>query len=398
MQFLPMADQQPDIYKKSFCVGDIVELDIPCGDAPVPEACCGGAPPPPSSPFERPGYQLEHYVRGFLVDERTDVAVVKTSLDYVDHLGTLRARIGIFRDDYRVAPGLYCAGKPDMDSPVLVTANYKLTFDSVRKELGSISCWILVLDTCGVNVWCAAGKKTFSTEEIIRQVEKTALGEKVSHRRLVVPQLGAPGVAAHEVAMKSGFRVVYGPILARNLQAFLENDMIATKEMRAVTFTLRERFVLIPVEFYLFSKKIWWIFPFLFVLSGFGPNLFSLQQSVERGIISSISVIAGGILGAVCVPLLLPWIPGRSFSFKGFLVGLLGSIACVTIISDTAMMDKISIVLMLTAVSSYLAMNFTGSTPYTTPSGVEKEMKIALPLQLAAAVAGSVIWLLTPFF
>ena len=115
-----------------------------------------------------------------------------------DHVGTIRARLGISRDRYRVAPGLYIVGKPGAESPVLVTANYKLSFDSLRKELGGIDAWILVLDTMGVNVWCAAGKRTFSTEEVIRQVNGVGLDKLVTHRELILPQLGAPGVSAQK--------------------------------------------------------------------------------------------------------------------------------------------------------------------------------------------------------
>ena len=84
-------------------------------------------------------------------------------------------------------------GSPSPDSPVLVSANYKLSFDVLRRSLAGIDAWILVLDTKGINVWCAAGKGTFGTEELLRRIAAVRLGEVVSHRRLVLPQLGAPG-------------------------------------------------------------------------------------------------------------------------------------------------------------------------------------------------------------
>jgi hypothetical protein len=48
-------------------------------------------------------------------------------------------------------------------------------------------------------------------------------------------------------------------------------------------------------------------------------------------------------------------------------------------------------------VSSYLDMNFTGSTPFTSPSGVEWEMKRAIPLQTLATLVAAALWLLAPF-
>ena len=53
------------------------------------------------------------------------------------------------RDDYRVRPGLYALGAPGDDSPVLVTANYKLTLDVLRSSLRPADAWLLVVDTAG---------------------------------------------------------------------------------------------------------------------------------------------------------------------------------------------------------------------------------------------------------
>jgi hypothetical protein len=399
VQFLPMADKKTLKTEKeiSNISGEFVLLSELLETEDVGEVCCGGLPPPKSNPFERAGYELKHFVCGFVRTEKDDIPIVQTKLGGKDNVGTLLTRLGFGRDDYKVSPGLYGVGLPDADSPVIVTANYKLTFDSVRKELESVDCWMLVLDTRGVNVWCAAGKNTFSTEEIVRRVESTMLAKRVNHRRLIVPQLGATGVAAHVVKSQCGFRVIYGPVKASDINGFLNNDMEATVEMRAVTFTLAERFVLVPVEFYLFSKKIWWVFPIIFILSGIGPSIFSLNQCWQRGLLGSAGIILAGILGAMVVPLLLPWIPGRSFSFKGGLIGFIGGIAMVVGISGIAVADQVGIVCAAAAVSSYLAMNFTGSTPYTSPSGVEKEMKIAIPIQAITLFLGTAAWFVSPF-
>ena len=100
---------------------------------------------------------------------------VRTRLSFRDRAGTVSTRIGIGRYNYKVVPGLYGVGNPGADSPVLVTANYKLTFDALRKELGGIDAWILVADTRGINVWCAAGKGLFSTDEVVRRVKASRL-------------------------------------------------------------------------------------------------------------------------------------------------------------------------------------------------------------------------------
>jgi len=359
---------------------------------PEPDSapCCGVPPGPPASVDERPGYRLCSFVERFIETPVGMTPHVKTVLGVRDWLGSLRARLGISRDHYRIAPGLYSVGAACSDSPVLVTANYKLSFDSLRRELSGIDAWILVLDTRGVNVWCAAGKKTFGTEEVIRQVQRARLEEIVSHRQLILPQLGAPGVAAHQVRKACGFTVIWGPIRARDLTGFLAADLQATGLMRQLTFTMAERVVLIPVEISLIVKPFLWILPALFVLSAVSPH-FSLALVWQRGREFTMAFGAGGFSGAVLMPILLPWLPGTSFYLKGLLTGLIGGLAVVVGLGVVGW-DAVAMVLFSMAVSSYAAMNFTGATPYASPSGVEKEMRRGLPAQVAALLSSVALW------
>ena len=103
------------------------------------------------------------------------IRALSTAITWRDVLGGWGVRWGFRRMRYLVAPGLYRIGQPEADSPVLVTANYKLTVDTVRHSLTGLNVWLLVLDTKGVNVWCAAGKGTFGTEELIRRIQGTRL-------------------------------------------------------------------------------------------------------------------------------------------------------------------------------------------------------------------------------
>ena len=135
------------------------------------------------------------------------VARISTHMVLKDKLGGCRVRWGIRRMHYSVPAGLYAVGEPDSDSPVLVTANYKLSFDLLRRELSGRNLWLLALETFGINVWCAAGKRTFGTSELVNRIQKVQLERVVNHRVIILPQLGAPGVAAHEVKKATGFRV-----------------------------------------------------------------------------------------------------------------------------------------------------------------------------------------------
>ncbi len=133
-----------------------------------------------------------------------------------------KVRWGIGRMKYRVDAGLYAIGEPTAESPVFVTANYKLTFDLLRRAIASIDGWILVLDTLGINVWCAAGKGTFGSDELLDRIASSRLAEVVSHRKLILPQLAGPGVAGYKVKKRSGFQVLYGPVRAEDIPEFLK--------------------------------------------------------------------------------------------------------------------------------------------------------------------------------
>src|SRR5665647_1806708 len=165
---------------------------------------------------------------------KIQIMQTSTELTVSDILGTWKARWGINRMNYKVEPGLYSIGKPDSNSPVLVTANYKMSFDMLRNELNGIDAWILVLDTKGINVWCAAGKGTFGTRELQDRISIVQLEKVVSHRTLILPQLAAPGISAHEILKDSGFKVVYGPVKAMDVKEFINSGMKATSEMRTV--------------------------------------------------------------------------------------------------------------------------------------------------------------------
>jgi hypothetical protein len=359
------------------------------------EPCCGPPPAPPSNPHERPGYSLCPYVEGFVETKIGPVPRVKTVLDRKDLLGTLSVRAGFGRNDYKVAPGIYAVGHPDGESAVLVSANYKLSFDHLRRAVQGIDAWILVLDTRGINVWCAAGKGLFGTGELVQRVRSTRLDQLVRHRRLIVPQLGAVGVAALAVKKGCGFDVVWGPIRAADIKAFLASGHKAETAMRRVTFTFAERLLMSLVELSLLRRPLVWTVAAIFVLSGIGSHVFSFTAAWQRGPVAVAAALTGILAGCIIVPGLLPWIPGRAFALKGALAGVvLGTLFVVLYWAGplASAWSATALVLLIVAVSSYLAMNFTGATPFTSPSGVEKEMRRAIPLQLVAAVLAVGLW------
>lgn len=308
------------------------------------------------------------------------------------------ARLGIRRMDYTVDPGIYALGSPDRESDVFVTANYKLSFDSLRSALTKINAWILVLNTNGINVWCAAGKRTFGTDELVHRVHASRLPEMVSHRRLIVPQLGAPGIAAHEIKKQTGFKVVYGPVRAADIPEFIRSGYQAAPAMRIKDFPMSDRLVLIPMELIPALKYMAFILPALYVLGGlFGAGSFT-ANALKNSLFAIVMLTGGLAAGAIITPAALPWLPGKSFSFKGMAAGLItsGFIFAVFAIFSTDFLTTgsvISMFLLSSVLSSVLGMNFTGASTYTSLSGVRKEMKLAVPLQISAGICGIVLWI-----
>lgn len=325
---------------------------------------------------------------------------VRTTLTGADRIGTWKVRWGIGRGRYLVEPGLYAVGSPTADAPVLVSANYKMSFDVLRSQLAGRDAWILVLDTKGINVWCAAGKGTFGTEELLHRIDAARLEHVIEHRKLIVPQLGATGVSAYRVKAASDFRVTFGPVRASDLPAFLDAGNKATAAMRSVSFGLAERCVLIPVELIPAVKFGLLAAVVLTLLSGLGPGGFSLSRVLSPGLSSGTILLGAWIAGVVAVPLLLPWLPGRSFSLKGVWIGLILAIAIgwsLHVRGESApnWIAAVSWLLMVPAVMSFVAMNFTGSSTFTSLSGVLREMRVAIPFQIGSAAAGLILWLVS---
>jgi hypothetical protein len=228
-----------------------------------------------------------------------------------------------------------------------------------------------VLDTKGINVWCAAGKGTFGTDELVHRIEAVGLKDVVSHRTLIVPQLGATGVDAREVRACSGFKVEFGPVRAADLPEYLKTHH-ATEEMRRVRFTLSDRIVLIPVE------MVYILIPVLIA---------SAIIALVGNYTAAAAVIAATFSGVVLFPILLPWIPTADFSTKGFLIGGLMALPF-ALNSFYGMTDGtlwlrygwgLTYMLIMPPISAFLALNFTGSTTFTSVTGVKREIFTYIP-------------------
>jgi hypothetical protein len=263
---------------------------------------------------------------------------------------------------------------------VFVTANYTLSFDALRSALAGIDGYILVLDTHGINVWCAAGKGTFGTSELVHRIESTRLHAVARHRLLILPQLGAAGVAAHEVKKRSGFKVEFGPVRAADLPEYLKSRR-ATPDMRRVRFNLLDRLNLIPVEL---------VHVLLPTLTG------AIVAFFVGGPRVSMAVAAAVLAGVILFPILLPWLPTHDFSSKGFILGggVAFPFAVATFLHSPGAAwwlrvgEALMFLLALPPVTAFLALNFTGSTTFTSRSGVRREIFTYVPIMAWVFGAG----------
>lgn len=337
------------------------------------------------------------YVVGSIPSERGPIPLVSSHLGAQDRLGAIGVRLGLARNRYSVAPGLYAVGAPTPDSPVLVSANYKLSFDSLRKELNSLDVWILVLDTKGINVWCSAGKGTFGTKELIHRITMTRLGLVVRHRELILPQLSATGVSAPALRRESGWTAHFGPVLARDLPAYLAAGKNANDAMRKIEFPLLERLKLVPLEILRPSPRfalllaLWCLVAllgrvFLAKTSFSGGPRQAVGTAVALGWHAWLPVISALGIGSGLVPAFLPWLPFRAFSAKGASLGLLFAIGWIAI-TRSSLAEAIALLLIIPAISAWYALNFTGSSTYTSLAGVKVEVGVArIPILLGIAL------------
>jgi hypothetical protein len=312
----------------------------------------------------------------------SEIRITNSTITPANMLDHFLARWGWNREGHRVDPGLYRLGNPDPDSPVFASANYTLSFDALRSALAGTDAWILVLDTKGINVWCAAGKGTFGTEELVQRIGCSGLAGVVRHRKIIVPQLGAPGISWPEVMRKSKFLVEYGPVRAKDIPEYLKTHK-ATPAMRTVEFPLQDRLVLAPVEFVHTALPMVIVSALLWFLAG--P-------------IAALAAVSAVLAGTVLFPVLLPYIPTHDFSTKGLILGLIIAIPFAISLGINPALPgwanaagAITALLIIPAVVAYFTLNFTGCTTFTSRTGVKKEIFRYVPVMALMAGTGVII-------
>ncbi|HUH96090.1 MAG TPA: corrinoid protein-associated methyltransferase CpaM [Anaerolineales bacterium] len=198
----------------------------------------------------------------------------------------------------KVRTGLYAVGRPDRDSPVLVSGNFDLTIRRLVRALdGKVNVWLLVADSAGINVWCAAGGGYFTAEKVIAAVKSSHLNEVVDHHALILPQLCANGVDGWRIRTETGWGVHWGPVRAADIPAYLAGKRRKSDEMRRVKFPLKDRLEMVTVTMGLYGLLI--LLPVLI----FWRNLFWPITLSMLGLSYFYAIVH-------------PWLPGRDGLYK----------------------------------------------------------------------------------
>jgi 2-polyprenyl-3-methyl-5-hydroxy-6-metoxy-1,4-benzoquinol methylase len=248
----------------------------------------------------------------------------------------------------KVRPGLYAVGRPDQDSSVLVTGNFDLTVRRLVRAIdGQLDAWVLVADSAGINVWCAAGGGYFTAEKVIAALKSTRLEEVVRHRALILPQLCANGVDGWRVRQETGWGVHWGPVRAEHIPAYLSAKRQKNAAMRWVKFPLKDRLEMVTVTLGFYGLLI--LLPVaLFWRALFWPVVASLV-----GLSYFYAVVH-------------PWLPGRDGLWKSIplaLIALMGLFAYTALWNPLPAVRLFRWAIGLTWLSVFTAAELQGMSP-----------------------------------
>ncbi len=207
---------------------------------------------------------------------------------------------------HRAPTGLVRIGKPGRESPVLVTCNFTLTVRRLRDVLRGRDAWLLVANSKGINVWCAAGGGYLTQHDIISVIRTSGIEDQVDHRNLILPQLSATGVERLRIEEATGFKTRWGPARLEDLPAFLDRGARVHKGERFMRFPLWERTEMAAT----------WGVPVLVIGLPILALVFGMVPAVAAG--PAVALMVFGLFG------LLPWLKVqgrvRFLTFAGFAV------------------------------------------------------------------------------
>ncbi len=248
----------------------------------------------------------------------------------------------------KVRTGLYRIDEPGRDAPVLVTGNYDLTVRRLVKAIdGKVRAWVLVADSAGINVWCAAGGGHFTADKIIAGIKTSGLSAVVDHHALILPQLAANGVNGWKIRKETGWGVHWGPVRAEDIPVYLSNGRKKTDAMRRANFPLKSRLEMTAVAWGFYA-----------VLMAVGLGLF--WRTVFWPVMIAMTALS------LFFGVFLPWLPGHDGLLKGIPMAALsaaGTLAYSMALAPAPALTLINRCLGLGFLAFFVSGEFQGMSP-----------------------------------
>lgn len=277
----------------------------------------------------------------------------------LDYLKALVSWIFLFMRVFSVKPGLYYIGQRDEKAPIIVTANNYLTVFLLARRIGKRNVRLLIIDTRGINVWCAAGKGQFSSGEIIDKATYFELLNGKNNETFILPKFSFAGVNLAELR-KNGIHPIIGPLYAKDVPSFLDQETYENQVDDIVKFGLKSRaFTALPT-----AVQFFYYFLGIYVIS-----LGTLTPAIIW--------IATGL--AFIYPLLFPMLPGKFFAVKGIFMALSISIFDL-LVTNLNLVNQLSLIIFLFATSIFIALSYTGNSAVSNYTSVRKETARFLPV------------------
>ncbi|MGD8623538.1 MAG: 4Fe-4S binding protein [Anaerolineae bacterium] len=226
--------------------------------------------------------------------------------------------------------GLRVVGNPGPDAPVFLTCNFDLTVRRVLRALEGLDCYLLVANSKGINVWCAAGGGILNAHAAISVLKTSRIADRVNHHTLILPQFSAPGIDVDRIRAETGWRCKFGPAYAADIPAYVAAGFKATGDMRRAKFPLGDRLemavmwagllsVVAVVPVAIFSPGS--LLGVLALIWGFSLFLFIFFDQVLRYVPGPVGLVKTLVLGLVAIAGLVVWSLAVGHWATGNLVG-----------------------------------------------------------------------------
>lgn len=252
---------------------------------------------------------------------------------------------------FSTTTGLRVVGTPGPDAPVFLTCNFDLTVRRVLRALEGLDCYLLVANSKGINVWCAAGGGILNAHSVVSVLKSSGIADKVGHRVLTLPQLSAPGVDVRTIERQTGWRCQFGPVYAEEIPAYVAAGFIKTDEMRRARFPLGARL----------EMAVMWAFP-MSLLAGIPVAVFSPRSL--PGVLTLIWAFT--LFLYVFYQPVMRFMPGSVGLVKTLalgVVGVAGLVASSLVLGNWRIGDLVGWSLGILAVALVLGFDLEGTSP-----------------------------------